>query len=71
MIVYRKSSQLRVRRAAAPEPPFWGATTIAPYGARRAAPVAIDYIDLRFDDRIYVRPTRESQKLEVRSKKSK
>jgi cell division protein FtsQ len=31
----------------------------------------IDYIDMRFDDRIYVRPTRESQKLEVRSKKSK
>lgn len=47
MIVYRKSPQLRVRRAAAPEPPFWGATTIAPYSARRAAPVAIDYIELR------------------------
>ncbi len=31
----------------------------------------IDYIDMRFDDRIYVRPTRESQKLEVRSKKAK
>ena len=27
----------------------------------------IDYIDLRFDDRIYVRPTRGSQKLEARS----
>jgi cell division protein FtsQ len=31
----------------------------------------IDYIDMRFDDRIYVRPTRERQKLEARSKKSK
>lgn len=47
MIVYRKSAQLRVRRATAPEPPFWGATTVTPYSARRAAPVAIDWIDLR------------------------
>lgn len=31
----------------------------------------IDYVDLRFDDRIYVRPTARSQKLEVRSKKQK
>lgn len=31
----------------------------------------IDYVDLRFDDRIYVRPTVRSQKLEVRSKKPK
>jgi cell division protein FtsQ len=29
----------------------------------------IDYVDLRFDDRIYVRPTRGSSKSEVRSKK--
>jgi cell division protein FtsQ len=29
----------------------------------------IDYVDLRFDDRIYVRPTRGRQKVEVRSKK--
>lgn len=47
MIVYRKSPQLRIRRAAAPEPPFWCATTVAPYSTRRAAPVAIDYLDLR------------------------
>jgi hypothetical protein len=47
VIVYRKASQLRMRRAAAPEPPFWCATTIAPYSSRRAAPVAIDYLDLR------------------------
>lgn len=47
MIVYRKASQLRMRRAAAPEPPFWCASTIAPYSSRRGAPVAIDYLDLR------------------------
>lgn len=47
MIVYRKAAQLRVRRVAAPEPPFWGATVITPYSARRSAPVAIDYIELR------------------------
>ena len=47
MIVYRKSTQLRVRRSAAPEPPFWGATLVAPYSARRSAPVAIDYVELR------------------------
>ena len=29
----------------------------------------IDYVDLRFDDRIYVRPTKGSQKSEVRSKR--
>jgi len=47
LIVYRKSTQLRIRRAAAPEPPFWCATTIAPYSARRGSPVSIDYIDFR------------------------
>ncbi|HJW94808.1 MAG TPA: hypothetical protein VJ901_14415 [Thermoanaerobaculia bacterium] len=47
MILYRKTPQLRVRRAAAPEPPYWAATTIAPYGSRRATPIAIDYLDLR------------------------
>ena len=36
-----------MRRASAPEPPFWAATTIAPYGARRATPIAIDYLALR------------------------
>jgi cell division protein FtsQ len=29
----------------------------------------IDYVDLRFDDRIYVRPTKSSRKPEVRSRK--
>lgn len=47
MIIYRKAQQLRILRAAVPDPPFWAATTIAPYSARRGAPVAIDYLDLR------------------------
>lgn len=47
MIVYRKATQLRIRRAGVPQPPFWGATIVTPYSARRSAPVAIDYIDLR------------------------
>ena len=47
MILYRKVQQLRVRRASAPEPPFWAATTIAPYGPKRATPIAIDYLSLR------------------------
>lgn len=47
MIVYRKAQHLRVTRADAPQPPYWAATTIAPYSARRASPFAIDYLDLR------------------------
>lgn len=47
MILYRKTAQLRMKRAAVPEPPFWFATAVAPYSARRAQPVAIDYLDLR------------------------
>ncbi|HJQ39716.1 MAG TPA: hypothetical protein VKB93_21435, partial [Thermoanaerobaculia bacterium] len=47
MILYRKAASLRVRRASAPEPPFWCATTIAPYGAKRSAPIAIDYLTSR------------------------
>ena len=47
MILYRKSAQLRLRRAATPEPPWWFATAIAPYGPKRATPVAIDYLELR------------------------
>jgi hypothetical protein len=47
VILYRKASPLRIRRALAPEPPFWAATTIAPYSARRATPIAIDYQTLR------------------------
>ena len=47
MILYRKGAPLRVRRVPAPEAPFWAATAIAPYGAKRAAPIAIDYLALR------------------------
>jgi hypothetical protein len=47
VILYRKTPQLRIRRAVAPEPPYWAATTIAPYASRRATPIAIDYLDLR------------------------
>ena len=47
MILYRKGAPLRVRRFAAPEPPFWCATSVAPYGPRRATPIAIDYTTLR------------------------
>lgn len=47
MILYRKASPLRIRRAIAPEPPFWAATTIAPYSAKRSTPIAIDYQTLR------------------------
>ena len=47
MIVYRKAAPLRIKRSAAPEPPWWFATALAPYGPRRATPVAVDYLDLR------------------------
>jgi hypothetical protein len=47
LIVYKKTQHLRLTRAHVPEPPYWAATTIAPYSPRRAAPIAIDYIDLR------------------------
>lgn len=56
MIIYRKGGSLRVRRTNVPEPPYWCATTIAPYSSRRGSPVAIDYIDLRasFSERLEV-----------------
>jgi hypothetical protein len=47
VIIYKKTPHLRLTRAQVPEPPYWAATTIAPYSARRAAPIAVDYIDLR------------------------
>jgi hypothetical protein len=47
LIVYKKTQHLRLTRAHVPEPPYWAATTIAPYSPRRASPIAIDYIDLR------------------------
>jgi hypothetical protein len=56
LILYRKSQQLRIQRSAIPAPPFWAATAIAPYGPRRAAPIAIDYLGLRasWSDRLEV-----------------
>src|SRR5258708_1790880 len=47
VIVYKKPPHLRLTRAQVPGPPYWAATTIAPYSPRRAAPIAIDYLDLR------------------------
>jgi len=47
VILYRKAPQLKLRRASAPAAPFWAATTIAPYAAKRATPIAIDYVELR------------------------
>jgi len=47
LIVYRKTSHLRLQRVHVPEPPYWAATIIAPYSPRRAAPIAIDYLDLQ------------------------
>lgn len=47
MILYRKQQGLRIRRETAPQPPFWCATAIAPYSARRAGPVAVDYLASR------------------------
>jgi len=47
VIVYKKTPHLRLARAQVPDPPYWAATTIAPYSPRRAAPIAIDYVDLR------------------------
>ena len=47
MILYRKTSHLRLQRVPIPEPTYWAATIIAPYGARRAEPIAIDYLELQ------------------------
>ena len=47
MIIYRKGAHLRLQRASVPHAPYWPATVISPYGARRAAPISIDYLALR------------------------
>jgi hypothetical protein len=59
VILYRKAAPLRIRRAAAPEPPFWCATTVAPYSTKRSTPVSIDYLASRATaaDRIEVTVT--------------
>ena len=47
MILYRKGAPLRIRRLPAPEPPFFCATQLAPYGPRRSSPVGIDFLTMR------------------------
>lgn len=47
MIIYRKGAHLRLQRATVPQPPYWAATVLAPYGSRRASPISIDYAALR------------------------
>jgi hypothetical protein len=56
VIIYRKGGPLRIRRTAVPGPPYWCASTIAPYSARRGSPISIDYSDLRasFSERLEV-----------------
>src|SRR5207302_1303161 len=46
-IIFRKTAHLRLQRVHIPEPPYWAATIIAPYSARRAEPIAVDYLDLQ------------------------
>jgi hypothetical protein len=46
LILYRKSPSLRMNRVPSPQPPFWAATVIAPYGPRRGSPVSIDFLNL-------------------------
>ena len=36
-----------MRRVTAPEAPWWYATALSPYSAKRGAPIAIDYLELR------------------------
>lgn len=47
MILYRKSANLHTRRLPAPEPPWWSATLMSPYGGRRGTPVTIDTFEMR------------------------
>ncbi len=49
MITHRKITQLRLQRSAYPQPPFWQATTIAPYGLGRGLPLQINYLTLTAD----------------------
>ena len=72
MILYRKGSSVRVRRSAVPVPPYWCATSIALYGAKRATPIAIDFLDLRvthaerLETTIVDEPVAELERLELR-----
>lgn len=72
MILFRKGSSVRVRRSAVPVPPYWCATSIALYGAKRATPIAIDFLDLRvthserLETTIVDDPVAELERLELR-----
>jgi hypothetical protein len=45
LIIYRQEAPLKVRRAGAPEPPFYCATAIRPYSFPRDEGAAIDFVD--------------------------
>lgn len=47
MILYRKGSPLRIRRSTAPVPPYWNASALAPYSAKRTTPLNLDALELR------------------------
>jgi hypothetical protein len=47
-----------------------GSVALDPAPTLRERVADIDYVDLRFDDRIYVRPTKGGRKSEVGSRKS-
>jgi hypothetical protein len=72
LIVYRKTPSLRIVRAQSPQPPFWAATAIAPYGGRRGSPISIDYLELRasYSERLEVtvcdQPAEELSRWRVR-----
>jgi len=46
LITHRKTTQLRIQRSAFPQPPFWQAVTVAPYGLSRGLPVQLNYATL-------------------------
>jgi len=46
LITHRKTTQLRIQRSAYPQPPFWQAVTVAPYGLSRGLPVQLNFSTL-------------------------
>jgi hypothetical protein len=59
LINYSQQRPLRITRIATPQPPFFCATVISPYSARREAPMAIDCLELTASagERLEVRVT--------------
>lgn len=45
-MLFRKTPALRIRRYASPEPPFFSASAILPYGVRHDSPIAIDHLTM-------------------------